>query len=226
MHEIIGPHCSNAFKIDETGYADIPKQVRDSELDQQLHDQLALAEQEKINAVELAKPGPANQMDASAATSAHPVGGFEWSENLLTGDARMDHTHTEFADQLKALMATPAADQMPVYQALLHHTVAHFAQEDRWMRATGFAPNNCHSDQHAMILETMQAVVAHYQQGETDIINRMGEALGEWFTQHALSMDAGLAQHLQSVGFDSATETLGAPQAAATVAVLVAGDLS
>lgn len=163
---------------------------------------------------------------ASAAPSAHPVGGFEWSENLLTGDARMDHTHQEFAHQLNTLLATPVADQLPVYQAFLNHTVAHFAQEDRWMQATGFAPTNCHSDQHAMILETMQAVVAHYLQGETDIINRMAEALGEWFAQHAVSMDAGLAQHLQSVGFDSATETLGTPQTAAAVAVMGAGILS
>jgi hypothetical protein len=29
MHEIICPHCNKAFKIDEAGYADILKQVRD-----------------------------------------------------------------------------------------------------------------------------------------------------------------------------------------------------
>ena len=54
MHEIICPHCKKAFKIDEAGYADILKQVRDSEFEQQLHDRLELAEQEKRNAVELA----------------------------------------------------------------------------------------------------------------------------------------------------------------------------
>ena len=36
MHEIICPHCKKAFKIDEAGYADILKQVRDDEFDQQL----------------------------------------------------------------------------------------------------------------------------------------------------------------------------------------------
>lgn len=34
MHEIICPHCSKAFKIDEAGYADILKQVRDDEFQQ------------------------------------------------------------------------------------------------------------------------------------------------------------------------------------------------
>lgn len=55
MHEIICPHCSKAFKIDEAGYADILKQVRDSDFEQQLHDRLELAEQDKRNAVELAE---------------------------------------------------------------------------------------------------------------------------------------------------------------------------
>ncbi len=55
MHEIICPHCGKAFKIDEAGYADILKQVRDGEFEQQLHERLALAEQDKRNAVELAE---------------------------------------------------------------------------------------------------------------------------------------------------------------------------
>ena len=37
MHEIICPHCNKAFKIDEAGYADILKQVRDGAFEQQLH---------------------------------------------------------------------------------------------------------------------------------------------------------------------------------------------
>jgi hypothetical protein len=54
MNEIICPHCGKAFKIDEAGYADILKQVRDSAFEQQLHERLELAEQDKRNAVELA----------------------------------------------------------------------------------------------------------------------------------------------------------------------------
>ena len=54
MQEINCPHCGKAFKIDESGYADILKQVRDSEFDQALHDRLALAEKDKQSAVDLA----------------------------------------------------------------------------------------------------------------------------------------------------------------------------
>jgi len=68
MHEINCPHCNKAFKIDETGYADILKQVRDSEFDQQLHERLEIAEREKINAVELAIEKAGNEMQKATVT--------------------------------------------------------------------------------------------------------------------------------------------------------------
>jgi hypothetical protein len=66
MHEIICPHCSKAFKIDEAGYADILKQVRDGAFEQQLHERLELAEQDKRNAVELAQAQAASELQKSA----------------------------------------------------------------------------------------------------------------------------------------------------------------
>ncbi len=67
MNEIICPHCGKAFKIDEAGYANILKQVRDSEFEQQLHERLELAEQDKRNAVELAQTKVASDMQRAAA---------------------------------------------------------------------------------------------------------------------------------------------------------------
>ncbi len=67
MHEIICPHCGKAFKIDEAGYADILKQVRDSEFERQLHERLELAEKDKRTAVELAREQASNEMQKTAA---------------------------------------------------------------------------------------------------------------------------------------------------------------
>ncbi len=55
MNEIICPHCHKAFKIDEAGYADILKQVRDGEFEKTLHERLELAEKEKNSAIALAE---------------------------------------------------------------------------------------------------------------------------------------------------------------------------
>jgi hypothetical protein len=67
MHEIICPHCSKAFKIDEAGYADILKQVRDGDFEKQLHERLELAERDKRNAVELAQTKAAGELQKAAA---------------------------------------------------------------------------------------------------------------------------------------------------------------
>ncbi len=67
MHEIICPHCAKAFKVDEAGYADILKQVRDSAFEKQLHERLELAEQDKRNAVELAQTRVASELQKAAA---------------------------------------------------------------------------------------------------------------------------------------------------------------
>ncbi|MDR2880343.1 MAG: DUF2130 domain-containing protein [Azoarcus sp.] len=66
MHEIICPHCGKAFKIDEAGYADILKQVRDSDFEKQLHERLELAEQDKRNAVELAQAKITSELQKTA----------------------------------------------------------------------------------------------------------------------------------------------------------------
>lgn len=66
MNEILCPHCNKAFKIDEAGYADILKQVRDSDFEHQLHERLELAEREKQSAIELATTKLANELQQAA----------------------------------------------------------------------------------------------------------------------------------------------------------------
>lgn len=62
MQDIICPNCHKAFKVDESGYADILKQVRDVEFEKQLAAHAEIAEKEKANAVALAKTQSANEL--------------------------------------------------------------------------------------------------------------------------------------------------------------------
>ena len=61
MNEIQCPHCSKAFKVDETGYANILKQVYDHEFENQLNERLTQKEREQESELKLAK------MDADSA---------------------------------------------------------------------------------------------------------------------------------------------------------------
>lgn len=62
MYEIICPHCHKAFKVDEAGYAEILKQVRDKDFDEQLHERLELVEREQQKALELEKTKAASEL--------------------------------------------------------------------------------------------------------------------------------------------------------------------
>ena len=55
MNEIQCPHCSKAFKVDETGYANILKQVYDHEFENQLSERLTQKEREQASELKLAK---------------------------------------------------------------------------------------------------------------------------------------------------------------------------
>ena len=59
MNEITCPHCGKAFKIDEAGYADILKQVRDREFESEIHERLE-------SAVELAKAKISSELEKEA----------------------------------------------------------------------------------------------------------------------------------------------------------------
>lgn len=86
MNEIICPHCSKAFKIDETGYADIVRQVHDAEFEQALHERLVLAAQEKQTAVELAEARSASDAQRLVASK---------DAEILTLKAKLDAVGVE-----------------------------------------------------------------------------------------------------------------------------------
>ena len=67
MHEIKCPNCGSTFNLDEAGYADILNQVRNEAFDKALHERLALAEQDKKTAIELAESKIAGKMEKEAA---------------------------------------------------------------------------------------------------------------------------------------------------------------
>ena len=113
------------------------------------------------------------------------------------------------------------ADALPAFEALLAHTEAHFAMEERWMAATGFAPENCHSKQHQMVLDTLREVRRYaLELKDLEPMRIIGPELAQWFPAHAEMMDAALVFHMQQVGYDSTTGVLATPEASEATASL------
>lgn len=67
MNDIVCPHCHKTFKVDEAGFADIMKQVRDHQFEEELQNRLNLAEREKENAVQLAEANLRNKVQEELA---------------------------------------------------------------------------------------------------------------------------------------------------------------
>ncbi|MEX0877661.1 MAG: DUF2130 domain-containing protein [Candidatus Spechtbacterales bacterium] len=62
MQDIICPNCKKVFKVDEAGFADILKQVRDHKFEEELRERLNIAEKEKESAVKLAESNLKNTL--------------------------------------------------------------------------------------------------------------------------------------------------------------------
>lgn len=67
MHDVICPHCNEAFTIDGAGYAEIVKQVRDDEFRNQLQAQLEILEREKESALALAAANASSELQTVVA---------------------------------------------------------------------------------------------------------------------------------------------------------------
>jgi hemerythrin-like metal-binding protein len=148
-----------------------------------------------------------------------PMSRLTWSDALLLGLQAMDDTHREFVDLLAQVDAATDDHLVAAWAALVEHTDHHFSAEDDWMRRTGFAPGNCHSTQHAVVLSVLRQGLAQGREGRPEVIRQLAGELAAWFPQHAQTVDAALAQHLRHAGFDTATGTVALPSALPAAAI-------
>ena len=109
MNEIICPHCKKAFKVDEAGFADIVKQVRDHQFQEELENRLALAEKEKKTAVELAEANLKNTLQDDLVKKEK-----ELSEKLAAKEAEIAEIKAKLdnAELLKKLSVTEAVQKI------------------------------------------------------------------------------------------------------------------
>ena len=100
MREIICPNCGKAFKIDEAGYADIVKQIRDDEFDHALLEKLAQAEADKKNALALVQV----ERDKDVALLESQLAAKEINLKLAVTEAvgKLERERDALASELKA----------------------------------------------------------------------------------------------------------------------------
>jgi hypothetical protein len=111
MNEVVCPHCKKAFKIDEAGFADILKQVRDGEFQKELHERLELLEKDKESAVKLAEANAKNELqeqasikDTELAELKAKIDAFETQKKLAVTEAvnKIEKERDELAGELRS----------------------------------------------------------------------------------------------------------------------------
>jgi hemerythrin-like metal-binding protein len=128
---------------------------------------------------------------------------MEWTESLVLGLVPMDLTHQEFVEVYNDLAGANQAGFLARLDAFIAHCQTHFDQENGWMAAVNFP--GCHKGEHDRVLAVLHDVRKRVAAGDWFLGKRLVEELPAWFENHAGGMDAALAFHLESIGFDTAT---------------------
>ena len=111
MNEIICPHCKKTFKVDEAGFADILKQVRDHKFEEELHERLELLEKDKESAIKLAEANITNALqkdlakkDAELAEIKSKINNVELEKKLAVTEAvnKIEKERDGLASELKS----------------------------------------------------------------------------------------------------------------------------
>ncbi len=84
MKDIKCPHCKKLFKIDETDFASIVKQVRDSQFSEEIHDRLKSIEKEKDSEIKLLRVNLENKLQ----------------EKIAKKDLEISNLHSKLKDEL------------------------------------------------------------------------------------------------------------------------------
>ena len=108
MNEINCPKCKTAFKIDEAGFADIQKQVRDREFEQELKNRLSVAESEKNSAVELAEATIKNETNKELVIKEREISDLKAKAEI---ERRSDERYIEEQANYEQKLATRKAKE-------------------------------------------------------------------------------------------------------------------
>jgi len=105
MNEIICPNCKTAFKVDEAGFADIAKQVRDQQFQEELQNRLQLAENEKQSAVKLAEANLRNLLQGDLTQKDLALSNLKASKEAEIAQIKAQLDNAELQKQLSVTEA-------------------------------------------------------------------------------------------------------------------------
>jgi hypothetical protein len=193
MNEIICPHCKKAFKVDEAGFADILKQVRDHEFESELHERIAMLEKDKENAIKLAEAKTKNELQADAAKKDAEIAELKAAKDAVAAElkaeqelalARLESKKEAELSELKAkLQSTETEKVLAVTQAVT------IVEKERDQLVSKLQSKDAEQqlletslkDKYLSELKTKDEMIAYYKDMKAKLSTKM---VGETLEQH------------------------------------------
>lgn len=182
MNEIICPHCKKAFKVDEAGFADIVKQVRNHEFEQELHDRIAMLEKDKQNAVKLAEVRVQNELQANVVQKDAQIAELKAAKDLAI--AHLESKKDAELSEVKAkLQSTEAEKRLAVTEAVtkVEKERDQIANELKSKDVEKQLLESSLKDKYEHELKSKDEMIAYYKDMKAKLSTKM---VGETLEQH------------------------------------------
>lgn len=182
MNEILCPHCKKAFKVDEAGFADILKQVRDHEFEEELRERAAFLERDKENAIKLAEAKTKNELQADAAKKDAEIATLK-SEKELALMQLQSRKDAELAELKAQLQSVATEKQLAVTEAVnkIERQRDELANELKIKDNEFKVKESSLKENFANDLKTKDEMIAYYKDMKAKLSTKM---IGETLEQH------------------------------------------
>jgi len=125
----------------------------------------------------------------------------EWREEFKVGVPSVDHEHQELIGLINAvherLNASHSDIEIGDFLGEINARIgAHFALEERVMRAAGYDRYAEHKADHERLLDDIRDIMDDYEDRQVFDERQLSERLRVWFTEHFKTHDARLHLNL------------------------------
>jgi len=116
MKDIICPNCKKTFKVDEAGFADILKQVRDEQFEKEMNDRMESMEKEKHDALKLAETNYKHTLQDSLASKESEIAELKAMNDKLLSE-RLAEKELEIAEMKSKLEKAEIEKKLSISEA-------------------------------------------------------------------------------------------------------------
>lgn len=171
MQDIKCPNCKKTFKVDEAGFADILKQVRDQQFEKELQERLELEEREKTNAIKLAESNLKNTFQEELTKKDRELTELKVKKDQEIAEikSKLDKTEVE-----KKLSVTEAVNDIEKERDRLTNELKSKETEKELLKSSL-------KDKYENELKSKDEMIAYYKDMKLKLSTKM---IGESLEQH------------------------------------------